>query len=429
MKILHTPTLGGVAIRKTRSSSESGSNVAHYSLPLAFDSGSNHYIKLGSKADKITLRGYLLDGATTAREQGEKLRLATEFENGKTPPRRHSPMTYTDEFARAYKVQVISLSLSADKEKIGRIDIEAVMYVVTTAAPIVADTGYVVVNAALPVLAGAFAPQDVTPPPPLPPRMDAAEKEKDSTALRLVAPAWKPPPTPAKLKAAADNGDPSLFARLRQLGERLQAVRRFINEARNAHAFNPLGFVGEALDAAGILPADAPFTFTEILAMRTLFAADGDDPKIARETFAAIFAASAMSPPPDDTNPVAVNLYQRDERRKADLRAAALVGKVLADGRGEFQNRANAESERQITNAMFAAAAAENPELTAALRAASETAFAEVIPRLASVQQFAAASRLPSIIASYRFTGNDAAAAVIARGNINNLACSPPFYV
>ena len=131
---------------------------------------------------------------------------------------------------------------------------------------------------------------------------------------------------------------------------------------------------------------------------------------------------------PDDPNPVAQHLYQRDEYRKSTLRRIAAAGKVLADIRGEFASREDAEAEREITNGMLAAIAPDLPVATAKLRAASESAFAESIPRLASIQEFSADSNLPAIYAAYRFTGSTEAAATLARGNIVHLTCNPPFY-
>ena len=452
-RILFTPTLAGVKIRLQSSTMEGGDHIATYAPPLSRKpDGGIVFAKLGRKATRIKLTGYIADDSapfgSSAYQEFIYLQNAISVSgNRRAAERKNTPVLYQNEQGQVFSVFVESFAYSQKRQSIGIIDVDIGMVVIgdqqftpspnrTAAAAAAADTYF----------------YERTPAPAvqsrLPDNVELAEAAADTAAQKFIAPEFTPPPTIGAFTEQIYNlrfpragpaytTDKSDALTLSSILERVNKLRRIAIDLKTLKD-DPVGalrsIIGNASDLTGLniggdlLPDDLPFTFDELLTIRAMWAAANYDPPRARELFVATNNANQTAAAPDDPNPVAQHLYKRDEYRKTTLRRIATAGKVLADIRGEFSDREDAEAEREITNAMLAAQAPELPVATARLRAASDAAYAELIPRLASVQTFDAENALPALYAAYRFTGDRENAAELARGNIVHLTCNPPFY-
>ena len=444
---LLTPTLAGIRIHLESSRREDGDHLAIYSPPLSRrgDAGVQ-VIKLGKKATKITLNGYLADSTAksgSAYDDYATLKSLLSIEDVSTTDfraysgRRQAPVLFVDEHGGAFPVMLDAIQSDQPRRSVGIINVTVTMIVHQSTPPRIRDSRTAAETDAIKFL---FAG---TPPPEreviLPPAIADRQRTADNLAQNNFAGAWEPPQTPAEFNrmliaargglstaAASGQDSPSLFQRLQKIKRQVVRLRQLAEEIKA----NPLAFASDF--AAGfadqfISGSDLPFSFAELISLRTLFELSDIFPALRRNKYAALYTGHPpdLNPP---AHPVDRHFWELDEYRKRLVRRAALGGKVIADGQGEFSSRQDAEAEREITNGMLAAEAADNLTEVAALRAASESAFAASIPRLASIQEYDSDTPLPSVVASFRFTGNLDAAERIAGSSVIRLVSYPPFY-
>ena len=441
---LLTPRLAGIPINLESSRREDGDHIATYSPPLSRrEDGGVQVTKLGKKPTRITLNGYLADSTAKHGSAYADLSalgyLITAVRAGARAPtgRLQDPVQYNDEHGTEFKVVIETIASSQARRAIGIIDVTVTMIVHHSLTPLPRNSAAAAETDAIKFL---FAG---TPPPEreviLPPAIADRQRTADTLAQNNFAGAWEPPQSPAEFNrmliaargglstaAASGQDSPSLFQRLQKIKRQVVRLRQLAEEIKA----NPLAFASDF--AAGfadqfISGSDLPFSFAELMSLRTLFELSDIFPALRRNKYAALYTGHApdLNPP---AHPVDRHFWELDEYRKRLVRRAALGGKVIADGQGEFSSRQDAEKEREITNGMLTAEAADNLIEVAALRAASESAFAASIPRLASVQQYDSDTPLPSIVAAFRFTGNLDAAEKIAGSNVIRLVSYPPFY-
>ena len=447
---LLTPVLAGIPIHLESSRREDGDHIAVYSPPLSRRNDAGTQLrKLGKKPTRITLNGYLSDNTAkhgsayddyTALHSLISLKYVVANDHtGFTgySGRRQAAVQFVDEHGGAFAVMIETIAANQARRAIGIIDVAVTMIVHQDSKPLARDSRTAAETDAVKFL---FAG---TPPPEreviLPPAIAARQREADTLAENNFAGAWKPPQSPAEFNrmliaargglstaAASGQDSPSLFQRLLKIKRQVVRLRQLAEEIKA----NPLAFASEFASGFAdqfISGSDLPFSFAELISLRTLFELSDIFPALRRNKYAALYTGHKpdFNPP---VHPVDRHFWELDEYRKRLVRRAALGGKVIADGQGEFSSRQDAEAEREITNGMLTAEAADNLIEVAALRAASESAFAASIPRLASIQEYDSDTPLPSVVASFRFTGNLDAAERIAGSNVIRLVSYPPFY-
>ena len=177
------------------------------------------------------------------------------------------------------------------------------------------------------------------------------------------------------------------------------------------------------------LTENSPLQPAEIFIFRSYLSAHQNTPQEARNNAVSVWEANPPIPAADTDNALTTVLKAVENQLRRAARKAAMVGKVIADGRGDFQNRQIAENERAATNAMLDFFAGTQPVITSRLRAISENKFAQVIPRLAEVRVVDSPVPLPALIVAHRWFGDTDKADEIAAQHPVPLACQSPFYI